>query len=315
MSLVLSASIHQRSSINTPWAMRQVVIALIPVSGAAFFLFKEQAFLLLINCVISCVVSEAFILRIRKKPSQINDFSAVVTGLVLAFVLPPSTRWYAATIGSVTAIMVGKHLFGGLGQNIFNPALVGRAFLVAAYPKMLTSWVNPFSLDAVTSATPLALHKFDGVSTPLRELFIGTIPGSLGETSSFCLIIGGIYLLLRKVADWRIPLSYLLTVAIISSCYYFFDPAKGIPLFHLCSGGLLLGALFIATDPVTSPSTKSGRFIFGAGCGILTMIIRYFSGLPEGVMYAILFMNALTPLINRYTIPKPFGYVSGDTHR
>ena len=309
MYLTLSSSPHQRSSVTTPGVMRQVLLALIPVVVAALILFRIRAVVLILNCMLSCVVTEAIIFRIRKKTLQISDCSAAVTGLILALILPPSAKWYAATLGSVCAIVLGKHIFGGLGQNIFNPALVGRAFLAAAYPRMITSWISPFSLDAVTRATPLALSKFEGIITPVRELFIGAVPGSLGETSAFCLIIGGIYLLIRKVADWRVPLSYLGTVMLLSMGYWLFDPTRGSPLFHLCCGGVLLGALFIATDPVTSPVTKKGRFIFGAGCGILTMVIRYFGGLPEGVMYSILFMNAVTPLINRYTIPKPFGYV------
>ncbi len=308
MRLEISVSPHQRALADTSWVMRQVIVALLPAVAAALYLFRVQAALLMINCVVSCLVTEAVIARMRKKPVPIEDNSAVVTGLILALILPPSTRWFAAVLGSVVAIAVGKQIFGGLGQNIFNPALVGRAFLAAAYPGMLTGWTNPFTLDAVTRATPLALRKFDAVMTPLKELFLGNVPGCLGETSVICLLIGGIYMLSRKVADWRIPLSYLLTVALFSGVFYFFDAAKGSPFFHLFSGSLLIGAFFIATDPVTSPATKSGRFVFGTGCGILTMVIRYFSGLPEGVMYAVLFMNAITPLINRYTVPKPFGY-------
>jgi electron transport complex protein RnfD len=258
-------------------------------------------------------LTEIVIYRIRKKtfsanPLLIRDGSALVTGLLLALILPPSTRWYAASLGSIFAILVTKELFGGLGQNIFNPALMGRAFLMAAYPIMLTSWVNPFTLDSVTRATPLALRKFDQIITPLRDLALGTIPGSLGETSSICILLGGLYLLIRKIADWRIPLSIFVTTLSISSFFYVMDPLRGSPLFHIFSGGFLLGVFFMATDPVTTPMTKVGRYIFGVGCGILTMVIRYFSGYPEGVMFSILFMNALVPLIDRYTAPKPFGY-------
>ncbi|OQX80612.1 MAG: hypothetical protein B6D56_04605 [Candidatus Omnitrophica bacterium 4484_70.1] len=306
MPLNISASPHIRSKINISWVMRQVVIALIPVIIASIILFKERAIFLILNCVTTCCLTEKLIAKIREKPSPLKDWSAVVTGLLLAFSLPPTIRWYAASIGSVFAIAVGKQVFGGLGYNIFNPALIGRAFLVAAYPKMLTSWVEPFSLQAVTSATPLALRKFSHIITPLSSLFWGNIGGCLGETSAFCLILGGIYLLVRRIADWRVPLSIIATVGVISSTFFFINPLNGSFLFHLFSGGMLLGALFMATDPVTTPVTKKGRFVFGIGCGILIMTIRYWSGLPEGVMYSILFMNALTPLINKYTRPKRF---------
>ncbi|MCD6583649.1 MAG: RnfABCDGE type electron transport complex subunit D [Candidatus Omnitrophica bacterium] len=308
MELIVSVAPHQRSKVSIHWAMRQVITALIPAILASIILFREKALFLILNCSLSCLLTEEIILRIRRKPSQAKNCSAVLTGILLALILPPSTKWYAATLGSVFAIFIGKQVFGGLGQNIFNPALIGRAFLVAAYPKMMTTWISPFTLDAITKATPLALRKFDQILTPLKDLFIGTVPGSLGETSALALIIGGIYLLIRKVIDWRIPLTLLLTTVIISSIFYFIQPLNGSPLFHIFSGGLLLGAFFMATDPVTTPVTKKGRYIFGVGCGILIMIIRYFSGLPEGVMYSIIFMNALVPLINRYTIPKPFGY-------
>jgi electron transport complex protein RnfD len=249
------------------------------------------------------------VLKIRRKPSSISDYSAALTGLLLGLSLPPSTKWYAATVGSIFAILVGKQIFGGVGQNIFNPALLGRAFLMAAYPSMLTTWVNPFTLDAVTQATPLALRKFDHIIAPLGDLFLGRVSGSLGETSALCLILGGIYLLIRGIADWRLPVSIIVTATLVSSLFYSLDPLWGSPLFHLLSGGFMLGVFFMATDPVTTPVTKKGRYIFGIGCGILLMVIRYFSGLPEGVMYSILFMNALVPLINRYTQPLPFGYI------
>ncbi|RKY31402.1 MAG: electron transporter RnfD [Candidatus Omnitrophota bacterium] len=308
MELIVSVAPHQRSKISIHWAMRQVIIALIPAILASLILFREKALFLILNCSLSCLLTEEIILKIKRKPSQAKNCSAILTGILLALVLPPSTKWYAATLGSIFAIFIGKQVFGGLGQNIFNPALIGRAFLAAAYPKMMTTWINPFTLDAITRATPLALRKFDQILTPLKDLFIGTVPGSLGETSALALIIGGIYLLIRKVIDWRIPLTLLVTTVIISSIFYFLEPLNGSPLFHIFSGGFLLGAFFMATDPVTTPVTKKGRYIFGVGCGILIMVIRYFSGLPEGVMYSIIFMNALVPLINRYTIPKPFGY-------
>ncbi len=311
MPLSLSNSPHLRSKLDTPYIMLQVIIALIPATAASIYFFGQQAIWLISNCIISAVVTEIVILKIRKKQLCINDFSAILTGLLLALILPPSTKWYGASLGSIVAISIGKHIFGGLGSNIFNPALVGRAFLMAAYPKMLTSFSLPkiigitttTSTDTISGATPLALLKFNQIATNINDLFIGKVSGSLGETSAVCLIIGGAYLLLRKVADWRIPLSLLATVMLISV----FNPIKGSVLFHLFSGGLLIGALFMATDPVTTPVTKKGRYVFGISCGLLVMIIRYFSGLTEGVMYSILFMNAFTPLINKYTAPRRFG--------
>ena len=305
--LTISCSPHLRSPLDTPWVMRQVLIGLLPATIAAVILFKVKATIVIVICVLTAIATEEVTLRIRKKPSSVNDYSAALTGLLLALILPPATTWYACMLGSIFAVLVGKHLFGGLGANIFNPALIGRAFLMAAYPKMLTTFNQPFNVDAISSATPLALRKFGGQIPPISDLFFGNVSGSIGETSALFLIIGGIYILVRKVADWRIPLSLLLTTTIVSFIFYMVNPANGSVAFHLFGGGLLLGALFMATDPVTTPVTKLGRYIFGAGCGFLLMIIRYFSGLPEGVMYAILFMNALTPLINRYTQPARYG--------
>ncbi len=308
MYLIVSSSPHIRSRINTSWVMYQVIFALIPAIGASIFFFGVRAINLILICSMSCLFWEELILKIRGKPSSIKDGSAFLTGILLALVLSPSTKWYQAILGSFFAIFFGKQIFGGLGQNIFNPALVGRAFLVAAYPQAMTTWLKPLVSDAVTCATPLALRKFDHVLVSLKDLFLGNVGGCIGETSALCLLVGGGYLLVRKIIDWRIPLSILVTVTIFSSILYLIDPLNGSPLFHLFSGGLLLGAFFMATDPVTSPFTKKGRFIFGIGCGILIMVIRYFGGMPEGVMYSILFMNAFVPLINRVTIPKPFGY-------
>ncbi len=307
MNLIVSNAPHQKSKKDTPFLMRQVIYALMPAVIASIVFFKFYAVSLIFNCVLTAVISEEIILRIRKKKSQLNDFSAVLTGLLLALILPPSISWYAASLGTIFAIVVGKQLFGGLGFNIFNPALIGRAFLAAAYPKMLITFIEPFSVDTISAATPLALRKFNSVITPTMNLFLGNIPGSLGETSAICLIIGGLYLIIRKIADWRIPLSLILTTAAISTIFYYSNPLNGSVMFHLFSGGLLLGAFFMATDPVTTPITKKGRYIFGIGCGIVIMVIRYFSGFPEGVMYSIIFMNVFTPLLNRYTKPKRFG--------
>lgn len=307
MKPIITSSPHLNSKINTQYIMLQVIIALLPATAASIVFFRHKALFIILNCVITAVLTEELVLRIRKKTSAIKDGSAVLTGLLLALILPPATSWYAVSLGTIFAILIGKQLFGGLGANIFNPALIGRAFLVAAYPKMLTTFLQPFHVDTISSATPLALRKFSAVITPTMELFWGNIPGSLGETSAICLIIGGIYLLIRRAADWRIPLSLLLTTILTAAIFYRINPANGSPLFHLFSGGLLLGAFFMATDPVTTPVTKKGRYIFGIGCGVLIMVLRYFSGFPEGVMYSILFANAFTPLINRYTKPPQFG--------
>lgn len=306
MQLIVNVPPHLNSKLDTPNIMRQVIIALVPTALASIFLFKFHALCLIANCILTSIATEIVALKIMKKPLAINDYSAAVTGLLLAFILPPSIKWYAASIGTVFAIFVGKHLFGGLGCNIFNPALLGRAFLMAAYPKMLTTYIKPFTVDVISNATPLALNKFSHMTTPIGKLFVGNIPGSLGETSAICLIIGGIYLLIRKIADWRIPVSMIGTIILVSSITYIFKPETGSMPFHLFSGGLMLGAFFMATDPVTTPITKTGRYIFGVGAAMLIMVIRYFPGLPEGVMYSILFMNALVPLINKYTRPRRF---------
>ena len=304
---IISSSPHLKSGVKTPYVMKQVIFALLPAVIASVIFFKHLAVILILNCCLSAVITETIICKIRKRPVALCDYSALLTGLLLAMILPPSISWYAATLGSVFAIIAGKHLFGGLGYNIFNPALIGRAFLMAAYPKMLTVYVKPFNVDAISSATPLALRKFSHTMTPLGDLFLGDVAGSLGETSALCLIVGGIYLIVRKIADWRTPASILLTTGVISFVFYKINPTNGSVLFHLLSGGLLIGALFMATDPVTTPVTKLGRYVFGVGTAVVIMVIRYWGGLQEGVMYGILFMNAFTPLINRYTKPKRFG--------
>ncbi len=307
MRLTVSISPHIKASYDTSSIMRNVIYALLPAVGASLYFFRWPAFFVISNCVITSIITEAIVLKIRNKPSEIKNGSAALTGLLLAMVLPPATKWYAASLGAIFAILIGKHLFGGLGSNIFNPALSGRAFLMAAYPKMMTTWSEPFTLSAVTSATPLALRKFSHTLTGIPALFLGNTAGCIGETSAVLLILGGTYLIIKKIADWRIPLSMIVTASVISFIFYLINPLNGSVLFHLFSGGFMLGTFFMATDPVTTPVTKSGRIIFGAGCAALIMTIRYFSGLPEGVMYSILFMNALTPLINRMSRPKSFG--------
>jgi Na+-translocating ferredoxin:NAD+ oxidoreductase subunit D len=307
LKLMVSGSPHLKNNIKIPHIMRDVIIGLLPAIGASIYFFGIWAVILIFNCTITALITEKAINKIRKQKSSLGDYSAVVTGILVALILPVSIKWYGATLGTIFAILVGKHLFGGLGSNIFNPALLGRAFLAAAYPKMLTTYTEPGQIDTITQATPLMLQKFSGQATSLDKLFIGNTSGSLGETSAVCLLIGGIYLLLRKSAGWRIPLSLLISLSLVSTIGYLINPNLGTPIFHLFAGGLFLGVFFMATDPATTPVTKKGRFIFGVICAILIMIIRYFSNLPEGVMYSILFANATIPLINRYTKPKPFG--------
>ncbi|TET45252.1 RnfABCDGE type electron transport complex subunit D, partial [Candidatus Aerophobetes bacterium] len=215
--------------------------------------------------------------------------------------------WWAAVLGSVFAMAIGKQIFGGLGHNIFNPALIGRAFLMTTFPVLMTTWANPITLDTISGASPLGMLKFEHQTVSLYHLFTGNVSGSLGEASALAIIIGGIYLLGRRYADWRIPLSYLATVAGLSGIFWLINPGYGSPSFHLLAGGLMLGAIFMATDPVTTPITRQGRWLFGVGAGVLVVVIRLWGGYPEGVMFSILLMNALTPLVNRHTIPVQLG--------
>ncbi len=244
-----------------------------------------------------------------------KDGSAVITGLLLALILPPSFSIAGAVIGSVFAIVIGKQIFGGLGANIFNPALLGRAFLQASFPVAMTTWTYPDTakfagVDAVSAATPLGQFKFEQIATEYLPLITGNIGGCLGETSALAIVLGGMFLLVKKYADWRIPVSFLGSVFLFGGVFWLVNPAQyPDPIFHLLSGGLMFGAFFMATDMVTSPITARGSWIFGIGAGVILIIIRLFGGLPEGVMYSILLMNAFTPLINRYTKPQIFGEV------
>ncbi len=307
MQTIIEISPHIKSKQDIPYIMKQVIIACLPAIIVSIVFFKIKAFLLIITCVASSILSEEIILKIRKKQSQIKDCSAAVTGILLALILPPSTSIGVAITGSIFAIVVVKQLFGGLGKNIFNPALAARAFLMAAFPVALTSWTEPTTLQAVTKATPLAMWKFHNVTANLKDLFLGNISGSLGETSALAIIIGGIYMLYKQIADWKAPVGMLTSITIFSGIMYLINHDNGSIAFHLFSGGIMLGMFFMITDPVTTPITKSGRFIFGAGVGIMVMIIRFWGGLPEGVMYSILFFNSLTPLINKLTKPKSLG--------
>lgn len=318
-----------RQDMTTPAVMRDVIIALLPATGAALWFFGMSAVFVLSASIIGAVAAEwAFAPRDGRGRSLL-DGSGILTGLLLGLTLPPGLPMWMAFLGGFAGIALGKVIWGGIGHNLFNPALLGRAFLLATFPIAMTTWVAPaaeggfFSInpanlalpfmqappiDGVTAATPLGLMKFQQQATPLTELAFGKIGGSLGETSGVLLILGGIYLWIRRDLDWRIPVSILLTVAIFSGVLLLFDAERfPTPLFSVFSGGLLLGAIYMATDPVTSPVTPRGTWIFGIGIGVLVVLIRVFGGLPEGVMYAILLMNAATPLIDRYTQPRVFG--------
>ena len=276
-----------------------VNLALLPAGIAGIFIFGLSAFLLILVCTLSAVATEGIIQKILRKAVTISDGSAFMTGLLLAYNLPSRCPLWVGAIGSFFAIAIVKQAFGGLGRNIFNPALAARAFLMAAWPRHLAVFTKPFVYDVVTQATPLSLLKTGKANSIVDmglsywDLFLGNKAGCIGEVCVLALLLGGLYLLYKKVITWRIPLSFVLTVAVF--VYVF----KGDPLFHILSGGLALGAIFMATDYVTSPKTRKGQVIFGIGCGLLTSVIRLWGGYPEGVCYAILIMNAAVPLIDR----------------
>lgn len=325
----VSCAPHISKPLSTRSVMIDVIIGLAPAIVAAGYYFRIHAVLLIATCVISSVATEWLCNLIRKKPNSLDDFSAVVTGIILALSLPPSLPIWAGVIGSVFSIAIGKMVFGGLGANIFNPAMVGRAFLTASFGMMMTTWTVPATIDSAmpkidadntmdarTQATPLALSKealktktgARDVNEQLKALFTGEIGGCLGETSALALLIGGIYLLIRRTIGFHIPLAVLLSTFIFATIFYLVNSnAYMSPLSHLCSGGLLIGAFFIATDPVTAPLTRRGMWIFGIGVGTITMLIRIVGEYPEGLMYSVLLMNAVTPLIDRLCKRIPTG--------
>ena len=308
----VSSSPHLSSTSHTTRRMMlDVLIALLPVVIVALYIFRMYALRQLAVCVGSCLIAEALFVRMRGKSFSLNDYSATITGVILALSLPGTAPWYVGVIASFVAIGIGKVLFGGLGMNIFNPAMVGRAFVMISFATALgaSGYIDAKSaVDAITQATPLTVFKQTGVTTPLWNLFTGMTNGSLGETSALACLIGGIYLCVRRTASWEIPAGVLSAVLVLGGIINIVDlNAPWTVLHHLTGGALLFGAFFIATDPVTSPLTPKGKFIFGAGVGALVMVLRVFSGYPEGVMFAVLLMNALTPLINRWTVPRPLG--------
>ena len=316
MKLILSSSPHAHAKNSVHSMMRDVILALLPAAGCAVWFFGMRAVWLIATCIAASVVTEAVCRLAMKRENSIGDLSATLTGLLLALNLPPDLPLWMAAVGGVFAIAVAKQAFGGLGYNPFNPALAARAFMLLSFTGAMTTWAfprgyeaveaatNATPVDAVTCATPLALIKKGDVAqlASLKSLLLGNIGGCIGETCAIALLIGAAYLLIRRVITWHIPVSFLATVFIFA----FFKGGVP-PVFHVLSGGAILGACFMATDYVTSPITAKGKIVFGVGCGLLTMCIRSGGGYPEGVSFAILIMNAVTPLINRYTQPKPFG--------
>ncbi len=314
--LTISSSPHAHSPVTTQTIMRDVLIALAPAwIGSVYFFGLRAAVMTLLSCA-ACVFFEWSYRKLMKLDSTVYDLSAIVTGALLAFVCPVTIPYWMLLIGDFVAIVIVKQLFGGIGQNFMNPALLARAFLFS-WPLAMSTWVKPGfanwtgildTADAVTGATPLAsMHQGNLPEAGLLDAFLGNVGGCIGETSVVLLLLGALYLLIRKVISLRIPLSFLLTVAVLT----FLFPKGNDPLlwmaWQLCSGGLVLGAFFMATDYVTTPVTKWGQVLFGIGCGVITVVIRYFGGYPEGVSFAILVMNACVALLDKIGKPKRYG--------
>jgi len=323
-SLLVSASPHLGAGDSTPTIMWNVVASLLPIVAVAAWFFGPSALLVTAAATAAAVATE----RVLGHRGTLGDGSAVITGLLLGLTLPAGLPLWMAVVGGVFGIAIGKLLFGGLGQNVFNPALLGRAFLQASFPVAMTTWpvpaaagtwwalrgdnfafpfTSPRVVDALTSASPLGRMKFEQQPTALLDLVLGTTTGSLGETSGLLILLCGGYLALRNYLNWRIPASIFATVAVLAGGLHQLDPRYPGALFMLFSGGLMLGAMYMATDLVTSPVTNRGCWVFGAGVGLLVVVIRIWGGLAEGVMYAILIMNALVPYLNRWTQPRVFG--------
>jgi len=315
--LLVSSSPHLWAGVSTGRIMRDVLIALTPAALGAVYFFGWRAAAVIALSMGAAALSEWGCERLMGKPSTLADGSALVTGLLLALTLPPTAPFWLPVLGAFFAIAVVKVAFGGLGHNFVNPALAARAFLLAAFPAVMTTWTKPF--DAVTTATPLAVlpnpfsaEVMAGDLPSYTDLLLGTVGGSLGETSAILLLLGAAYLLVKQIIDWRIPVGFLGTLALFT---WAFGGQAGLftgdPLYHVLAGGAILGAFFMATDYVTGPITAKGRWIFAAGCGLITALIRLYGGYPEGVLFAILLMNVVTPLIDRFLVPAPFGGVKG----
>jgi len=323
--LTVSPSPHISTDLSLSKLMYGVIISLIPAFLVTVYMFGTGALIITAVSVASCVLAEMIIQRyIMKVPVRIGDGSAMVTGILLAFNLPSNIPWWMVVMGAVFAIGVGKMTYGGLGNNPFNPALVGRVFLLISFPVQMTSWPMPIEsrfqyTDAITGATPLgflkeALRNGETVQDAMSQipdhmqLFMGQMGGSLGEVSAVALLLGFAWMIYRKIITWHIPVVMIATVYVFTGILWLADPAtNATPLFHILTGGVMLGAIYMATDLVTSPMTKKGMMIFAAGIGIITVVIRKFGAYPEGVSFAILIMNAFVPLINKYIKPKRFG--------
>lgn len=302
----VTSSPHIRDVDSVSRLMGDVILALLPASAFAIYLFGIPALLLMVVSIGFAVATEALIQKIRHQPITVKDLSAVVTGLLLALNLPASAPLWMAALGSIFAIFIVKQVFGGIGENFMNPALAARVFLAISYPKLMGQFIDP-ATDALSAATPLALLKEGNLANlpSLMDSFIGTVAGSLGETSAAALLLGGLYLLIRKVISWEIPSLFIGSVFGLTFLMYGFD--LQVALLATLSGGVFLGAFFMATDYATSPIHTRGRIIFALGAGLLTVLIRKYGAYPEGVMFAILLMNAFTPAIEKYTAPKVFG--------
>lgn len=331
----LRAAPHQHSGHSVPTIMRNVVYSLLPICGFSVWQYGLSALALLLTVTATCLATERLL---NRNANTLGDWSAAITGILLGLTLPPAFPLWMAFVAGFVAIAIGKAMFGGLGHNPFNPALVGRAFVQAAFPVAITTWVPAFSanrfsefvpttftaplmvppdivawvkqqgVDAFTGATPLARWKFENVTSSAHDLLTGTVTASAGETSALLILLCGAYLAIRKFMDWRIPVAVLGSAALTAWVSQMVDPTLyPAPIFVMLSGGLMLGAIYMATDMATSPVTPVGVWIYGVIIGVTTVIIRYFGGLTEGVMYAILLGNALTPLIDRYTQPRMYG--------
>ena len=339
--LIISSSPQWRDNESIPKIMWTVNATLVPIWAFSIYLYGFPAFWITFLAIISAIITEHIITKLLHKPSTISDGSAVVTGILLAFNLPPDVPFWIPIIGSFVAIAIGKQIFGGLGNNPLNPALVGRAFLMASWPVEMTSkWLAPhggtlsgLTLQGFTGATPLNIYKINlaaikadtteiniaatkainGLYANWQKLFIGNIGGCIGETSALLILLGGLFLIYKKYIDWRVPFTYILTVGFLGWMFGGYQGLfSGNFLFHIFSGGLFLGAFYMLTDMVTSPVTKKGRIIFAAGAGVIAITIRLAGGYPEGVSYSILLMNLVVPLIDRYVKPTKFGEVKNE---
>ena len=309
INLTISSSPHIRTSKNVSSVMKDVFIALLPAALAGVYYFRVPALINIVVAVIGAVVAEYAVQKFMKRQVTVKDFSAAVTGLLLAMNVPASLPWWITLIGSIFAIVVVKQLFGGLGHNFMNPALAARAVMLASWPVQMTSWTTP-GADAVSTATPLAVLKGieGGQAAGIMDMLLGNTAGCIGETSALLLLLGGIYLIYRGVISYHIPVIYIATVAVLSFLFSGFQVSA--ISYNVLAGGLMLGAFFMATDYASSPVNIKAQIVYAFGCGLLTTVIRYFGGYPEGVSYSILLMNVAAPLLDKYLVPKVFGEVA-----